>query len=34
VGDASLYPQSVVLSDDDEAQLEALSTEHDELAEG
>lgn len=28
------YPQSVPLSDDDEARLEALSTEHDELAEG
>tara|TARA_R110000782_G_scaffold78276_6_gene155270 strand:- start:23424 stop:25493 length:2070 start_codon:yes stop_codon:yes gene_type:complete len=28
------YPQSVALSDEDEARLEALSTEHDELAEG
>ncbi len=28
------YPQSVSLSDEDEARLEALSTEHDELAEG
>ncbi|NJC34360.1 ParB family chromosome partitioning protein [Sphingomonas jejuensis] len=28
------YPQSVPLSDEDEARLEALSTEHDELAEG
>jgi len=28
------YPQSVPLSDDDEARLEALSAEHDELAEG
>ncbi|GLT00592.1 DNA-binding protein [Sphingobium jiangsuense] len=28
------YPQAVTLSDDDEARLEALSTEHDELAEG
>lgn len=27
------YPQSVALSDEDEARLEALSTEHDELAE-
>lgn len=28
------YPQTVALSDEDEARLEALSTEHDELAEG
>lgn len=28
------YPQAVPLSDEDEARLEALSTEHDELAEG
>ena len=28
------YPQSVALSDEDEARLEALSTKHDELAEG
>lgn len=28
------YPQTVTLSDEDEAQLDALSTEHDELAEG
>jgi ParB family chromosome partitioning protein len=28
------YPQAVPLSDDDEARLDALSTEHDELAEG
>ena len=28
------YPQSVPLSDEDEARLDALSTEHDELAEG
>ena len=28
------YPQSVPLSDEDEARFEALSTEHDELAEG
>src|SRR3546814_538512 len=28
------YPEAVPLSDDDEARLEALSTEHDELAEG
>lgn len=28
------YPQSVALSDEDEARLEALSAEHDELAEG
>ncbi|ALC14385.1 ParB/RepB/Spo0J family partition protein [Sphingopyxis sp. 113P3] len=28
------YPQSIPLSDEDEARLEALSTEHDELAEG
>lgn len=28
------YPQSVALSDEDEARLDALSTEHDELAEG
>ena len=28
------YPQSVPLSDEDETRLEALSTEHDELAEG
>ena len=28
------YPQSISLSDEDEARLEALSTEHDELAEG
>lgn len=28
------YPQAVDLSDEDEARLEALSTEHDELAEG
>ena len=28
------YPQTIALSDDDEARLEALSTEHDELAEG
>ena len=28
------YPQSIALSDEDEARLEALSTEHDELAEG
>ena len=28
------YPQSVPLSDEDEARLEALSSEHDELAEG
>lgn len=29
-----LYPQTIALSDEDEARLEALSTEHDELAEG
>lgn len=29
-----VYPQPVALSDEDEARLEALSTEHDELAEG
>jgi ParB family chromosome partitioning protein len=29
-----VYPQSVPLSDEDEARLEALSTEHDALAEG
>lgn len=28
------YPQTIALSDEDEARLEALSTEHDELAEG
>lgn len=28
------YPQAVALSDEDEARLDALSTEHDELAEG
>lgn len=28
------YPQTVALSDEDEARLEALSTEHDDLAEG
>lgn len=28
------YPQTVALSDEDEARLDALSTEHDELAEG
>ncbi len=28
------YPQSIALSDEDEARLEALSTEHDKLAEG
>ena len=28
------YPQTIALSDEDEAQLEALSAEHDELAEG
>lgn len=28
------YPQTVALSDEDEARLEALSTDHDELAEG
>jgi ParB family chromosome partitioning protein len=33
-GMRSFYPQTFPLSDEDEARLEALSTEHDELAEG